>query len=245
MTEITLFFTEHWLAVGVGMFLVVMTLYGHYRGFIRLSVSVSAMVLALVIVNMAMPQIEQLLEKETVVHQWLGEKMTEAAGLGEIPAEAGEAPDIQRQVIEELNLPDKLKEQLINHNNSQIYERLGVEVFAEYIGTYLARMVFHTVGYAVLYMIVYMILRLMFRWLDLMAKLPVLHGLNHIAGACLGLAEGVLLVWLGCLILPAFSGTDWGMAAMEQIAETDWLLFLYKMNVFPRIAGELLLSYIQ
>ena len=36
------FLTEHWLSVGVGVFWLSMVLYGHYRGLVRIAVTMSA-----------------------------------------------------------------------------------------------------------------------------------------------------------------------------------------------------------
>ena len=40
--EITEFLQEHWVSVFVASYLMGMMLYGHYRGFLRLSVSLAA-----------------------------------------------------------------------------------------------------------------------------------------------------------------------------------------------------------
>ncbi|MFR5602137.1 MAG: CvpA family protein [Lachnospiraceae bacterium] len=244
MSEITNLLVEHWLSVGVGVFLVAMMLYGHYRGFIRLAVSVGAMIITLVVVNMAMPKVNDLLKNETVIHEWIGEKMLQSAGLTSDEGVTMVDPSMQISAIEGLNLPQQLKDALIENNNSAVYEVLGVEAFTDYVGRYLADLILNTIGYIVLYLIVYILLRLLVFWLDLVARLPIIYGLNHIAGACLGLVEGLLIVWLGCLILPVFAGSEFGIAAMAQIAGSDWLSFLYNVNIFPQIAIGLLKGFL-
>ena len=42
------FLTEHWLSVGVGVFWLSMVLYGHYRGLVRIAVTMSALILSLI-----------------------------------------------------------------------------------------------------------------------------------------------------------------------------------------------------
>ena len=42
------FWAEHWLSVGVGVFWLSMILYGHYRGLVRIAVTMSALILSLV-----------------------------------------------------------------------------------------------------------------------------------------------------------------------------------------------------
>ena len=49
------FWAEHWLSVGVGVFWLSMILYGHYRGLVRIAVTMSALILSLVVTRVAMP----------------------------------------------------------------------------------------------------------------------------------------------------------------------------------------------
>ena len=75
---------------------------------------------------------------------------------------------------------------------------LGVDQFAEYVSTYLADILINAVSSIILFAVVYILIHLVVRWLDLIARLPILYGLNHIAGAVLGLIQGlsVSLDWL-------------------------------------------------
>ena len=47
------FWAEHWLSVGVGVFWLSMILYGHYRGLVRIAVTMSALILSLVVTRVA------------------------------------------------------------------------------------------------------------------------------------------------------------------------------------------------
>ena len=91
----------------------------------------------------------------------------------------------KRQIIENLNLPQNVKAAMIENNNHEVYELLGVNAFADYIGNYLADMILNSVGFVLLFAIVYLLIRLVVRWLDLIARLPILSGMNKIAGCLL------------------------------------------------------------
>ena len=45
------FFQENWLQILVAIYLLGMILHGHYRGFIRLAVSFTALIITLIIVH--------------------------------------------------------------------------------------------------------------------------------------------------------------------------------------------------
>lgn len=226
---------ENWLSIAVGIYLLAMVLYGHYRGFIRLAVSVVALIAALAVVHVSMPKVTEYLKENTTIRQTLTENMKKASGLG-IQEDNGNtadtgAPSAQRMMIEGLDLPQSLKEALIENNNSEVYDLLGVNAFADYVGSYLADMILNTVGFVILFAVVYLIIRLVVRWLDLIARLPLLSGVNKIAGALLGGIQGLLFLWILCLVVTACSGTTWGMSVIRQIETSKWLSFLYEHNL--------------
>ena len=53
--DIAAFWEENWLSILAACYLIGMMLYGHYRGFLRLAVSMAALLIALVGVRVMMP----------------------------------------------------------------------------------------------------------------------------------------------------------------------------------------------
>ena len=80
---------ENWLSIAAGVYLLSMVLYGHYRGFIRLAVSMVALVAALAIVHVSMPKVTEYLKENTSIQQTLSNSMKQAAGIG-LPEETGD-----------------------------------------------------------------------------------------------------------------------------------------------------------
>ena len=133
------FLTEHWLSVGVGVFWLSMVLYGHYRGLVRIAVTMSALILSLIVTRVAMPGVTAALNNNTAIHQTIGQGLLHMAGVqGDAENEAEVQPSYQRDMIEKLKLPEQMKEVLLENNNSEIYQMLGVERFFDYLGSYLA-----------------------------------------------------------------------------------------------------------
>lgn len=239
------FLMEHWLSVGVSMFLLSMVLYGHYRGFLRMAVSMLALVISIIVVPVAMPHMTRFLNENTTIYQAIGRGLLDMAGMDErsgfLEDSQGDSldgtttvhpPSRQREVIERLKLPEQMKESLLEHNNSEIYNLLGVDAFLDYLSSYLAHMVFNLIGAVVLFLLVYIGMRFVIKWLDLIAKLPILNGINQIAGAVLGGVQGFLFIWFLCLIVRLCSGTQWAQAVLTQIEGSFWLRFLYEANLF-------------
>lgn len=227
---------KNWLEIAVGIFLIGMVLYGHYKGFIRLAVSTVALIATLVIVNMAMPEVSAFIKEHTPVYHWT-EKQIANVFVVEPDHEYSDdgISSKQQQAIEELKLPQEIKDLLIKNNNSEIYQMLGVEEFADYVGQYLADVIFHAVSFVLLFIAVRFGLFLLVQCLDLIAKLPVLSGLNQLAGAVLGGVQGLFYVWIGCLFLTAFSATTWASSMLVMVEESKWLSILYHYNVISQL----------
>lgn len=235
--DIAAFLEDNWLSVLVACYLIGMMLYGHYRGFLRLAVSMAALLIALVGVRVMMPQVTSYLKENTGIHQWMEETMLQAVGLDEWSSGEDTAilPAEQRTVIEGISLPQSVKDALIENNNEEIYQLLGVDRFIDYIGSFLADRIINTLAFIVLFLIVYIAVRVLAHLLDVVAHLPVLSGINQIAGAVLGLAMALFYFWIFCLILNLFVSTDWGQYLINSIESTSWVAFLYRNNLLSGI----------
>lgn len=237
------FLTKNWLSIGTALFLLVMILHGHYRGFLRIAVSMVALIVTLVIVRMGTPYVTGFLLQNTGIHSAMEGVLMNMAGATGVPEEKVQLPAGQRTLIEELNLPEQMKTALIENNNNEVYRLLGADVFMDYIGKYLTNMALNVVCSIVLFFVVYIGIRLLMSWLDLLARLPILSGMNQIAGAILGGMQGLLVIWALCMIVMACSATDWGTVVVAQIEESPWLLFLYKNNIFNWLITGILNSF--
>lgn len=222
---------EHWLSAAVAVFLIGMMLYGHYRGFLKQCISIGALVITLTIVKFASPYITDTLAQNTHIQEAVSGFVLEAVGLHESDEEALNEPSAQRLAIEGLELPENMKEALIANNNGEVYRLLGVERFAQYVGTYVANIILNWISSAILFILVFVGLQLIVRWLDLLARLPIIYGLNKIAGTFLGLAQGLLILWVAALVLELFSATPAGKLLMDQIDQSIWLSALYRFNM--------------
>lgn len=238
------FITEHWLSVGTGVFLLAMVLYGHYRGFLRMAVSLAALILSTVVVRVAMPYITTYVRENTGIQQMVEESVVKSIGLEELQQDI-QLPAEQRQAIEQLQLPQQLKDMLLENNNNEIYRLLGVDSFLKYIGAYLSNTIINMIGSLVIFGAVYFAIRMMVRWADLISRLPIISGMNQIAGAILGGIQGLLIVWIGCLMIRFFSETPWAQAALDQIQVSPWLQFLYQNNLINLIFISILQSLIK
>ena len=222
---------NYWLPVAAAVFLICMMLYGHYRGFLRQCVSLGALLLTVIIVKVMAPYVTGFIRDTPVVRETVAQIVLDASGWTAPLLEDGELPAAQRISIEAMELPQYVKDTLLENNNNEIYQLLGVEEFADYIGTYLADMLINAVSSVLLFILCFLVIHLIIKWLDLIARLPILSGLNQIAGAVLGLAQGLLILWVAGFVVSVFSSTPTGQMLEEQIYSSRWLTFIYQYNL--------------
>ena len=222
MMEILEMLSGRWLEVAVVAYLIGMMLYGHYRGFIRIAVSVMSLFITLFAVRVAIPQTAAWLEHNTALYETMKEG--------------------ERAVIESLEIPDQVKKLLIENNNGEVYQEMGVQIFEDYVGKYLADRVIRVIIFTVLFTVFYASLHIVIVWLNLLSRLPIIYGLNKIAGSVLGLTEALIFVWIGCLVLTLFSGSPIGKSMIDQINGSIWLTWLYDHNMLSYLVVGLVRS---
>lgn len=67
------------------------------------------------------------------------------------------------------------------------------------------------------------------------ARLPVIRGINKIAGAVVGGMKCIVFVWVGMLVLTILCNTEIGQKGLGLIRGDTVLDFLYDKNIFIRI----------
>lgn len=152
--------------------------------------------------------------------------------IGEIPKE------IQITEIEESVLPQFLKDQLMENNNSVIYEELGVESFPRYVAAYISRLILKLISFLVTFLLAIIIVKALMVAVNIIGELPVLGLVNHIAGGALGLVLALIIVWVGFLVITLAYATEPGQMCFEMIEKSRILEFLYDTNpLFIRLLG--------
>ena len=130
----------------------------------------------------------------------------------------------------------------IENNNGEVYQEMGVQIFEDYVGKYLADRVIRILIFTVLFIVFYAFLHIIIVWLDLISRLPIIYGLNKIAGAVLGLTEALIFIWVGALVLTLFSGSEIGKSMITQINGSIWLTWLYDHNMLSYLVVGLVKS---
>ena len=180
-------------------------------------------------------QLEQY--KEQYIQQYFGSDTTDSGGSENSGAFLlGNLTRIeQTELIENLPLPEFLQDILLDYNNEEGYQGLGVSTFQDYLVGFIATGILNVAAFLVSVLIVHLLLWLSISALSILTNLPVIRVVNRVAGLALGLLQALLVLWLAFLILSLVSGTGIGMQLMKMVESSNWLDWLYQSNLFLEI----------
>ena len=172
--------------------------------------------------NLSIEQLENLGELDWKTLGITAEDILDV--LGEIPK------DVQISEIENSSVPQFIKDMLMDNNNSVIYGELGVDSFPAYAAAYISRLVLNVLSFLVTFLLAIIIVKALMFAVNIIGELPLLGLVNHVAGGVLGLALGLVVVWIGFLIMTLAYSTAAGIACFEMVEKSSFLTFLYDCN---------------
>lgn len=223
-----------WLGIAMAVLLFIMLCMGYQRGFIKEIVSAFFIVLSMAVVWFINPYVNTFITENTPVYEnvqkacgdFVNEQISEMTALGKTE---------QEKAIESLKLPEFLKKQIEENNNADAYKYLAVNTFTDYLAGYLAKAVVNGVSFLVSFVLATLLIRIFTYALNVIARLPVLRGVNKMAGALVGLAKGVLLIWIVFIIVTVLCNTTLGRGALQLIEQDVFLSYMYSRNILMKI----------
>lgn len=153
--------------------------------------------------------------------------------------EAEVPKQMQIAAIEGADLPDVFKNLLLENNNSEVYQKLGVTTFAEYVSKYFAKLVIEIIAFLITFLFATIVIRAVVFALDFVTALPVLGILNRLAGVLVGTTISFIIVGILFIVITLLYTTTIGKQAMGMIREDQILSFLYDNNIIMKIATML------
>ena len=118
---------------------------------------------------------------------------------------------------------------------AETYRYLAVSTFAEYIADSLAVMIVNGISFLLSFIISAIVIRLLSYILNVLTNLPVIKGVNKIAGGVVGGAKCIIFIWIGFLILTLLCDTTIGKQGMALVEQDTVLNFLYNQNIFVKV----------
>lgn len=216
--------------------LLIMAYVGYSKGLIKIVLSLVMTIVAMIGAIVLLGPVSNVVEN-TKMYETIEEKAQDYVEK-HIEKELNKASlEEQNQAIKKLKLPKAVEKNLISDNNESAMQSLGVSTFAKYVAKKLTAIIINALTVLCLYLILKLILRLVVNIFDIVSKLPVLNGLNRSAGMCVGLLQGLLLIWVACMFLTALGSTSFGADALKTIGENSFLSFLYNNNILTNFVA--------
>ena len=138
--------------------------------------------------------------------------------------------DVQVKAIETAELPEVFKGLLKENNNNEIYSALGVDTFAQYVGTYLAKLMIHVATFLAIFLLVTIVIRAFVFALNIVNDIPVFGLVNRLAGGFLGIVCSLMVIWFFFIVVTLFYTTDIGRAMYDTIQNNDYMRMIYENN---------------
>jgi uncharacterized membrane protein required for colicin V production len=201
---------------------------GAIRGFIKTFFAAFSVIIALIFATQAGPYVGKVIQHTPIytgITSQIEENMDEQTDI------MSDRVVDQIDAIAGFPIPGFVKDALIENNNSQIYEALGVYDFNEYVAAYMACLVINAASFLIVFLTAYIVIKLIEGALNLISKLPVLHSINTMGGLICGLVHGLIIVWLLGVVIMALAWTGPGQWASAQINENPILGFIYNNNL--------------
>lgn len=216
------------LLVVVGIIFLICILVGYQKGFIKIVASLFATLVIIVLVIFISPYVSNIIRACTPIESVVQEKCAEIL----LPEEGTDSSrEGQIVLIEQSELPPMFKELLLENNNGEVYERLGVTTFIEYVGTYFAKLISDIIAFLLTFLVVTIIVRTILYIFGAIGDLPVIGGINRLAGGAVGIGTGLVIVWILFLVITVLYDLEISKTFLKNIEESKILQMLYDNNI--------------
>lgn len=216
-------------------------IWGYWRGFIRVAFSLVALIVMMVLVSWLSPYTNRFLQEHTSLQAQITEKcvvMIQEMTQENLQSNAQGLLD-EAGTREGIQLPSQWSEFLVQKTAGVMDEVLEDTGIYQQAGVYLADLILRGISFLLTFILIAIALKIVIHLLDLIARLPVIKGVNRLFGAVAGLVEGLLVVWLLLFIVTLACTSQWGQQAMNSIHQSQLLTFLYQHNGIVYIVNRI------
>ncbi len=241
----------NWLFWVVVLVILCCAYYGYKKGIVRIVFSIGSLIIAIVLASVLTPYINQYLRYNTNVYTNIEEKCIELLNKPDeqdgknVAGEVGSASTSEenttgeqtqqtevQSILEEQQLPTSLKDSI--EKMSLSVEEQAKSAQTAVAGS-IADMAMSAICFVVTLIVIRLVLIILSRVLNIITKLPVIHGINQFAGLTFGLAEGLLIVWIFFIFLTCTLQTEFGQSCVKMIMENEVLTYLFDHNLLMLI----------
>ena len=210
------------MLIMVIMILALFALVGWHKGLIKIVMSLAAMLVTIIACVFLTPMISSFVRNHTQVYDKLNKSIFELI----IDS------DSFKNVIDD----NIVQEESLNVNDIDLTK---INEYGDTVSKYMELIVdkmqfpdsIAQKADVIVFVIVFLTVRILFIVTKVIEKIPVLKDVNKLMGLLLGIAEGLIVVWLIFALVTACSRFDWAASALADIGSNGLLSFIYDHNL--------------
>ncbi|MEE1517974.1 MAG: CvpA family protein [Lachnospiraceae bacterium] len=210
---------DYIILIGVVAVIGLFALVGYKKGMVKIVLSMIAMAVTYILAGALTIPVSMALKTATPVYTTIEESVEKMVKEAKI-----DDTKLDITAIEKLNLPSQIEEKLID----------GAEKvtsgFNDYLVSSISNFILKALTFFILFIVIYIILSIVIKIFDFVSKLPLINTVNKAGGLAVGAAQGLIIVWIGCLVITAFGDKAWAQEAFRQINDNKLLTFIYENN---------------
>ncbi|MGN1187418.1 MAG: CvpA family protein, partial [Lachnospiraceae bacterium] len=215
----------NWVLIAVLAIVALFTLSGIHRGLIKMIYSIVSLVGTLIVVFLLLPVATGVIKDNTKIYQNLEQIVSEKM----IPETEYTGVD-QDKIIDSMGLPEVIKDIVRENNTAEKYIELGVSTLREYVIKTVADIIFNVAAFIIAFIVVFIIFRILFGFINALASLPIINGVNKLAGGAAGFVMGMTMVWIVFGLLSVFGNSELSQNVFEKVNDSALLTFICNNN---------------
>ncbi len=225
------------VCIVIGLVFLINVVLGWARGFFRVLISVAAAIAGILLGLYFAPYISSYLKENTDTDDKLAVYIEQKLEFSDKSEDKSKG--VQVEIIEELPLPDVMKANILNNNNTETYDVLKATGVYDYISKSVAVVILNGAVFLVLALMCIVVFKFMSLLIKGITSIPIIKSIDRIGGGVLGGLHGILMIWVFFLTLSITSTFSVSQIIIKQACESDILKLLYENNILLDIVGDL------
>ena len=218
-------------------YLAIAALWGGFRGMIRTVLAFLVLAITVVVTYTAAPVVYQSLHESANVSNYLQNK---SATVIDNLADGIAAGKDSSDWLDILPLPGEVAEAASYGDNNMIAQVLKSDPVRGALAIQMANIITRIIATIITAVTVFIVLTIIRFILLRMADLPGISAADHLLGFILGLIKGIVVLWIGLLIIRLIALTGSGAELQRQVNESEVLAMIDDYNMIRRLIMSLI-----
>ncbi len=197
---------------------------GYRVGIARMVLYVITLILTIVLTGLLLRPVSLFIRENTSLYENIYDEVLDVVQ---------EHGVVNKDALDQLPFPqyvlDRVGEEQIVSDNIEAGIAMSISSY-----------IYNALIYICLNIVIYLLLRIIMGAFGIVTRLPVLKEVNKLAGFAVGFAEGILVLWLICLLLQACGSESWAQEIFVQINQNAFLNWIYSHNLVAVFLDKLI-----